>query len=176
MIKRFSSLALAAVLALALSAPATAATILVTSDSGQGYGTVTGTASGASFTSTTSVLNPTALNIINGSNLPLLPVYSLSLNETVTAFTQVIVAGQTIDVITAGTGSKTITSNGISVTLNFSLTSGIAQSGHFNTDATITSVTGSAAVGGPPPSRLPLLQLLRSATRSYVRRSRQGGL
>lgn len=121
-VKRFSVLALAAVLALAVSATSQASTVVV-SDAGGGSADVVGTATGATVTTDSySNTNITSVNLVS-VNLP------LSMTMTLTG------SGVSI----TGSGSKTIDGS----VLDYTITDGFAIGSHLNLDGTITSVTGS---------------------------------
>jgi len=144
MIKRFSFLALAAILALAFSAPARAGGALVNSDKGTGYANFVGTATGAMINSVNSP--PTVVDEINNVALTgTLPTMTVS--ENITSF---IVLNPGIDMITAGTGTKTISDGTNTVTLNFTITGGTVTGTSVDTNATITSASGSTSVNATP--------------------------
>jgi hypothetical protein len=124
MIKRFSFLALAAVLALALSAPAQAAPVLVLTDAGGGSADVLGSSTGATIGTT--AYPSDAINSINGVNIT--PTLPLSVFITLTG------SGTSI----TGVGDKVIGGT----TILYTITDGIAFGSHLNLDGTITSVTG----------------------------------
>lgn len=132
--------ALAGLLAVALSSPLHAGTVVL-QDSGTGYDNVTGTTTGGTVTS---LASPVAvIDIVNGVSLAA-PLPTLSTTETITAFTH---SGQ-FDLITGGSGTKTITDGTNSVTLTFSITSGVAFGNSVSTSGIITNVTGSSNVDG----------------------------
>ena len=146
MIKRFSFLAYAAVLALACSAPAKAGSVTVSSDAGTGYVNVANAGgAGGPVVVTTATSPPTWIDSVNGAAVtPLLP---LSITESITGYAPV--GPGFVDVITSGTGSKTISdADGDTVTLTFSITSGVVSDQAFYTAGKITGATGSTDVGG----------------------------
>jgi hypothetical protein len=121
MIKRFSFLAVAAVLALALSAPAHAATIYVMTDAGGGSADVIGSSTGATIsTDSYTNTNITSINTLS-VNFPL--TMTLTLTGSGTSIT--------------GIGSKTIGTTVIA----FTIADGFAIGSHLNLDGVITSVT-----------------------------------
>ena len=124
----------AGVVLLTMANSTSGGSIMVYSDGATGTASVTGTASGAMVQASTPgmTVNGTALNNA-----------SLAFNETITGFT----AGNTTDLITAGTGTATITYNGQSVVLNFKVTGGEATStGLLQVSGIVSSITYPAGI------------------------------
>jgi len=143
MFKRFTFFALAAVLALAISASARATTVLVTSDAGTGYVNTVGTSTGATIT--TAASPPSSIDLVNSTVLTPSELMPLSVSATITGYSAEIPG--VLDIITAGSGSKTISFDGNSVTLDYSITSGVSYGGSLSFNGMITSATGSAVEG-----------------------------
>jgi hypothetical protein len=134
MIKRFSFLALAAVLALAFSVPAYASSVPVTSDSGGGSVNVTGTSGGATV-ATISTASDNIINTVNGTVVQ----FPTSSSFTITG------SGSTI---TGGSGSTDIGSAVINFTILSTPGTYFVGNSHLNFDGTITSVTGTPVYMG----------------------------
>jgi hypothetical protein len=143
MFKRSTFFALTAVLALAISTSARATTVLVTSDAGTGYVNTVGTSTGATIT--TAVSPPSSIDQVNDTVLTPSELMPLSVSATITGYSSIIPG--LLDLITAGSGSKTISYDGNSVVLDYSITSGVSFDGSLSFSGMITSASGPAVEG-----------------------------